>query len=621
MTRAALLKYARPAAALLVLVAGLVIRASGSESTGQLWLMGGLALTGAPIVWQTAKGVLRRRFAADIVASLSIIGALLLDQPVAGLVIVLMQSGGEALEQYAAGRASAAVRELEARAPRIAHRSTATGALEEISADAIRSGDVLVVRPGELIPCDGVVIEGSSHLDTASLTGEPLPVRASSGLAVLSGSINQEAPLTIRSVAPASESQYARIVEMVRSAQASKAPLQRLADRYAIWFTPAVLLACIVTWLATADATRVLAVLVVATPCPLLIATPVAIIGGINRAARDGIIVRSGAALEQAGTVDHIVFDKTGTLTIGRPVVKDVTMAPGSDPAWVLPRVAALEEMSSHLLARSVVAALANGVSPVVSRVVEDRGRGIRGMVDGAEIAIGSRAYVTDAAPQSAADFARLDGRGGALRAFVTTDGRAAAIIEFADQARPDLSEALAMLRSQGIRGISLVSGDDTGNVQKIAAEAGITDARGDLLAEDKVSVVRDLLTRRRRVMMVGDGTNDAPALMTATVGVALAEHGGGISAESADVIVLRDDLRLVPRMVGISRRTRRIAQQSIWTGLAPSGIGMAAAMAGVLPPTAGALAQEGIDLAVIVNALRAVTGTRRQRQHARSPS
>ena len=599
-------KYLLPAAALAVLVAGALLRYRGVETTGTVIWMAGLAVTGLPIVLRTAAGILRGRFAADIVASLSIIGAFVLQYPVAGLVIVLMQSGGEALEEYAAGRASAAVRHLEALAPRLAHRLRA-GAIEDIAVDDIAVGDELLVRPGELVPCDGMVLRGDSHVDTASLTGEPVPARVGPGAKLMSGSSNQEGPLAIRATAPARESQYARIVELVRSAQASKAPIQRVADRYAAWFTPATLALCALTWLVTRDPARVLSVLVVATPCPLLLAAPVAIIGGVNRAARDGIIVRTGAALERLGTVNYIVLDKTGTLTMGRPSVFAVRAAPGFDRADVLRRAAAVEQASSHLLGRSIVdaALAAGGTLPAPEAVIEDAGRGIRGTVDGMAVAVGSRSYVRAVAPASAAGFFTLDGASAGVQASVAVGGAGAAVIDFADQPRPDLTAALDGLRAQGLANFMVLSGDNQENVTAIARQAGIADARGDLLAEDKVAAVRELVDAGHRVLMVGDGTNDAPALGAATVGIAFAEHGGGITAEAADAVLLRDDLGLLPRALTISRRTMHITRQSIGVGLGLSGAAMVVAAGGGISPAAGALLQEGIDLAVILNALR----------------
>ncbi|HXI21370.1 MAG TPA: HAD-IC family P-type ATPase, partial [Gemmatimonadales bacterium] len=293
--------------------------------------MTGLVLLGLPVVWRTVRGMLAGQFAADLVASLSILAAIALVQPIPGLVVVLMQTGGEALERYAAGRASRAVQELEAAAPRRATR-LGPGGVEEIAVEQVEPGDRLLVRPGELVPCDGVVSEGYSHVDASRLTGEPLPVTAEAGVALMSGSLNIESPFTLEATAAARESQYARIVQLVRNAQASKSRLQRLADRTAVWFTPLTLAVCLIAWLASRDPLRVLAVLVVATPCPLILAAPVAMIGGINRAARRSVIIRHGEALERLSAATAVLLDKTGTLTVGRPVVADVApCAPFSD--------------------------------------------------------------------------------------------------------------------------------------------------------------------------------------------------------------------------------------------------------------------------------------------------
>src|SRR5690348_13190985 len=351
------------AASLCIIVVGLVLKLIAPALAQTVWLVG-LIVTGAPIVWRTILEARHGQWATDIVAVLAIAGAVLLRQPLAGLVIVLMRSGGEALEQYAAGRASAALRELEAAAPRIAHRLTgsASSTIDDIPVGLIEIGDTLLVRPGELVPCDAVVRDGNSLVDVARLTGEPVPIAAAAGSSLMSGSINGDGVLTVTATARAEDSQYAKIVELVRTAQATKAPLVRLADRYAVWFTPATLLVCLATYLTTRDATRVLAVLVVATPCPLILATPIAIIGGISRAARRQIIIRHGGALESLSNVDVAIFDKTGTLTIGKPLVRRVIAAGDVGEPELLRLAASVEQGSSHLLARTLVdAALASG--------------------------------------------------------------------------------------------------------------------------------------------------------------------------------------------------------------------------------------------------------------------
>jgi heavy metal translocating P-type ATPase len=591
----------------------------GTGATGlrdEVWYAG-LVLTGLPVVLRTLALVARGHLATDLIATLAIGGAVALDEPLAGLVIVLMQTGGEALERYAEGRASAAVRELEAAAPRIAHRARA-GATEDIPVDDIAVGDTLMVRPGELLPCDAVVLDGHSALDVSRLTGEPLPRDVSAGDTVQSGMGNGEGQLVIRATAIARESQYNRIVELVRSAEESKAPFQKLADRYAVWFTPATLIVCALAWLWSGDPRRALAVLVVATPCPLLLATPIAIIGGINRAARRQVMVRTGGALEQIGSTTAVVIDKTGTLTIGRPEVERVVGSGAWTERELLRLAGSVEHGSGHLLARTLVdhaqraLADAGGVLPAAMNVSEVPGRGVTGNVEGHVVTVGARTLMLDRYPSSAEDLSALDARfhdDVGLRAFIAIDGAVVGAIEYADRLRGDAREVLESLRALGLRKIVLLSGDHEPNVRRVASDLGIAEARADLRPEDKATVIRELEAQGERVLMIGDGTNDAPAMSTATVGVSLAAHGGGITAEAAGIVVLADELSRVPEAIRISRRTMRIARQSLHLGLGLSAIAMLFALLGRIPPPAGALLQELIDIASILNALRASRG------------
>jgi heavy metal translocating P-type ATPase len=578
----------------------------------------GLLLTGLPVVWRTLRGVLRGRLAADLVAMLAIIAALLLQQPLAGLIVVLMQTGGEALEHYAEGRASDAVRELEAAAPRIAHRFE-RAAVRDLPVDQVAVGDALLVRPGEMVPCDAVVTAGESHVDVSRLTGEPLPLHAREGSRLMSGSLNGEGPLTVRATALARESQYARIVELVRTAQASKSPLQRLADRYAVWFTPLTLAVCLAAFLLSRDAVRVLAVLVVATPCPLILATPVAVIGGLNRAARRSIIFRHGEGLEQLGATTIAIFDKTGTLTIGRPEVAAVRVMPPFSEREVLRLAGAVEQVSGHLLARTVVeAALAVvGPLPEAAEVVEAPGQGVRGRVEGRSVAVGALSFIGRSQPLAAEAFQGVRDRADGLRAYVAVDDQPAGVIAYADRHRADLPTFFQQLRTLGYQRLLLLTGDHRANADRVAEAVGIREVHADLLPAGKVAVVRELVDQGKKVLMVGDGTNDAPALSTATVGVALAAHGGGITAEAADVVVLVDDLTRVTEAVTISRRTMHIARQSIWAGLGLSSIAMGFAAWGAIPPTVGAVLQELIDVAVILNALRTSAPPKAQAESA----
>jgi heavy metal translocating P-type ATPase len=553
---------------------------------------------------------------------LAIVTALILREPLAGLIVVLMQTGGEALERYAQGRASAAVRELEAAAPRVAHRMV-DGAVDDVPAELVRVGDDLLLRPGELLACDAVVLEGRSHVDASRITGEPVPVSAHPEIRLLSGSLNLEGPLTVRATAPASESQYARIVELVRTAQQSKSPLQRLADRYAVWFTPLTLLVCAGAYLLSGDPTRVLAVLVVATPCPLILATPVAVVGGINRAARRGIIFRHGTALEQLGRVGVAIFDKTGTLTIGRPKVARVLTVPGFTEDEVLRLAGGVEHGSGHLLARTLVQeTVERGIAlPPGKHITEAPGQGVSGEVDGHSVTIGGWSFVVKRHPAAEPALRGLlaQTQGAELRAYVAVDGQGAGVIEYADRLRPELASFIPELRRLGVARIVLLSGDDQANASAVGRAVGIDEAHGDLLPGAKVAYVQRLMKEGQRVLMVGDGTNDAPALSTATVGIALAAGGGGISAEAADAVILADDPTRVAEAMKISRRTLHLARQSIWVGLGLSGAAMVVASFGYIPPVVGALLQEGIDVAVILNALRAAfPPSRTQPQNAR---
>ncbi len=604
-----------PIAALLFLIAGAVVwfehSATSELSSSRIWFAG-LVLTAAVPVWETVRNMLKGEFAADVVAILAIVSAAALYQPFAGLVVVIMLTGGAALERYAEGRAGAAVAALEQAAPRQAHIRDGDGTVRDVAAETVKVGDLLLVRPGELVPCDGDVVDGRSHVDASAITGEPLAVPVAVGSHVVSGSANVDGPLTVRASASAGESQYLRIVELVRNAQGSKAPLQRLADKAAVWFTPITLLICVVTYALTRDTNRVLSVLMVATPCPLILATPIAIIGGINRCARQQIIIRTGGALEALASVTTAVFDKTGTLTKGQPSVERVNPLDGFEADRVLRVAGAVDFGSGHQLARPLVkhAEAKLGVLPVATDVTEVAGRGISGRVDGALVRVGSLAWLREVLPATtAARLDTLDGSGDGLRAYVSIDDAPAGTIEFADSLRDGLPAFFRDLGTLGITRTVMLSGDHTSNVATVAQELGITDARGDLLPEHKVSIVQEFQAQGETVVMIGDGTNDAPALSTAEVGIALAGHGGGITAEASDIVLLVDEITRVADAIRASKSTMRIAKQSIGVGLGLSAVGMIVAALGYLSPTMGALGQEVIDVAVILNALRAARG------------
>ena len=588
------------------MIAGAIMWAIGTPLwPDRIWLAA-LVVTGAVVVTGTIRGALHGQWASDVVATLAIVTAAVMNQPLAGLIVVVMQTGGEALERYAEGRASRAVQQLEADRPEVAH-VVRDGDVVDIRAGDVVVGDILVVRPAELIPCDGVVTEGTSELDTSRLTGESVPRSVGPGVTVGSGSVNGDRMFRMRATAAAEASQYEQIVQLVRAALKTKAPFQRVADRYAVWFTPITLLVAIGAAAASGDYERFLAVLVVATPCPLILAPPVAIIGGINRAAKRQVIVRNGAAVERLATANVAVLDKTGTLTVGKPVVRDVYPEHPFTRAEVLRLAGAVEQGAGHSLARTLVdaAKAENAVLPAVSDVTEAAGSGVSGRVGDDIVAVGAQKYIRELLTQPAKGLADNESSDG-LRAYVAINGSFAGSVAYDDEIRSDVPAILADLRALGIERTLLLSGDHEDNANAVAATLGIREVRGDMTPADKVAVVTELVSAGNRVLMVGDGTNDAPALSAATVGIALAGHGGGVTAEAADLVILVDELNRVPVAIRIARRSMKIARESIWAGLGLSGLAMAFAAAGKIAPIPGAFLQEAIDIAVILNALRA---------------
>jgi heavy metal translocating P-type ATPase len=555
--------------------------------------------------------MLKGRFASDIVAMLAIIAAILLDQAFAGVVIVLMQSGGEAVEKYGLRRASSSLEELLVRAPRIATRRKEER-LEEVNVKAVRVGDILVVRPGDLVPVDGTVVVGRAEIDEAALTGEPLPRTKTVGEQVLSGSVSVDGAFEMRADKVSEESQYAKIVELVRKAQEEKPPIQRLADRYAVWFTPITLVMATLGWVITRDLTTVLSVLVVATPCPLILATPIAVISGINRAAQDGIIVKGGAAIEQIGKAKVVVFDKTGTITYGTPNVERIIPINGRTTDDLLRKAASVGQLSSHPVALSLAhkGEQQFGKLPAPANFHEMPGRGIEGDLNGEHITVGSQRFLEDILGNSfkeqTAPVREEMHSEGKLVTFAAINGKPAGVVVFSDQIRPGVPAMVQRLRDLGVKQTVMLTGDNAENAHVIAMQAGITRVEANLLPAQKVSAIQKLKENYGSTVMVGDGINDAPALATATVGVAMGAHGTGISAEAADMVLLVDDVTKVTDGVAIGQRMLHIAKQSIYVGLGLSFAFMVIAIFGFIQPTIGAILQEIIDAAVILNALRA---------------
>ncbi len=546
------------------------------------------------------RQLLRGAFGLDVLAITAIIATIAVGDPWAGLVVVLMITGGEALEDYAAARARREVTALLARNPQHAHRVEPDGAVSEIPVEQVHPGDLLLVKPGETVPVDGTLEDEEGTFDESSLTGESLPVTRARGDALLSGSVSGQEAVRMRATAAAGDSQYQQIVALVQAASDSRAPMVRLADRYAVPFTAVAFAIAGIAWAVSGDAVRFAEVLVVATPCPLLIAAPVAFIGGMSRAARNGVIVKSGGTLEQLARVRSAAFDKTGTLTHGRPQVERVVPFGDRAPDEVLALAAAAERYSSHVLADAIVSS-ARGPLPEVDEVSEEPGRGVVAQVGDRQVVVGKLAFVT----AHSAPFAPVPLEPGQTSVFVAVDGRPAAQVLLRDEVRGNARATLRDLAALGVARIVMLTGDAEPTARFIADDIGVTDVRAGLLPAQKVAAVQSL--PQRPVMMVGDGVNDAPVLAAADVGVAMGAKGSTAASESADVVIMVDDLSKTPVAIDIARRTVHVAVQSMWIGIALSIVLMIIAAFGVIPAIAGATLQEVVDLISILNGLRAV--------------
>ncbi|GGJ09711.1 heavy metal translocating P-type ATPase [Neoroseomonas lacus] len=587
------------------LAAGLLPALLGHGAAAWIFGIGTLPVLAALLrdLWH---GFRRGEFGLDLIAALSMGGALLLGEALAAAVVALMYAGGEFLEARARQRARREMTALLARVPRSAMRHGARG-LEEVPLDAIAPGDRLLVARGAVVPVDGDVDAIAAVLDVSALTGEPLPQRIARGEAVLSGSVNAGEAFDLVATRLAAESTYAGIVRLVEGAQASKAPMARMADRWSVWFLGFTVLLAGGAWVATGDAVRGLAVLVVATPCPLILAVPVAIIAGLSRAAGAGVLVKSGGALETMARARVLLLDKTGTLTVGHARLAAILPAGDIAEEELLRLAASLDQASGHVLAQALVeAATARGLSlstPIAMQ--EAPGEGIAGLVDDHQVAIGSAGFVA-AAVGGPTPAAPADQPAGAALVFIGVDGAAGGVLVFEDPIRPDAPAMLADMRRAGIRRVVLLSGDAEAPAQAVGRALALDGVVACCTPEGKVAVVR-AEGRAGPVMMIGDGVNDAPALAAAAIGIAMGARGAAASSEAADAVVLVDRLDLLARAMRIARRTLHIARQSVAVGIGLSALGMAAAAAGYLTPVQGALLQEAIDVAVILNALRAL--------------
>jgi len=573
-----------------------------SSAARNLPLLLAIILGGAPLLLDLLRKVLRRDFGSDLLGGIAVVTALWLGEYLAGAIIVLMLSGGEALESYAMRNASAVLAALARRMPTVAHRRGG-GAIHDVPLDEIAVGDTLVLYPHDICPADGLVIEGQGVMDEAYLTGEPFQISKTTGSTVLSGAINGESALTIRTTRRAADSRYARIMEVMRESEQSRPHLRRLGDRLGALYTPVALAVAGAAWFVTGDPTRFLAVMVIATPCPLLIAIPVAIIGSISLCARRAIIVKSPVVLEQIAACRTAIFDKTGTLTYGEPALTEMVIAPEASRRDVLALTASLERYSKHPLARALLAAAADQQVPLVTatEVTEPPGEGLSGVVDGRRVLITSRRQLAAGHTLGAG----LPAPGGGLECVVAIDGRFAALLRFRDAPRLDSRSFVAHLGPKHqFRRTMIISGDREPEVRYLAAQVGITEVHAQQSPEQKLALVR-AETALANTLYVGDGINDAPAMMAATVGIAIGQNSD-ITMEAAGVVMLENSLKKIDEFMHIARRMRRIALQSAVGGMVLSMIGMGIAAAGYLTPVNGALLQEAIDVLAVLNALRA---------------
>lgn len=588
-------------------VGGIAWLAGRREVANVCWIAGTLVAVVPAVLWVVAA-LRRRHVGVDLIAVLSLVGTLLVGEYLAGALIAVMLAGGRALESAAERRASHDLRALLEHAPRFARRRIGSQVsvipLAEVAVD-----DLLVVAPGEVVPVDGRIVGTMAVLDESVLTGEPLQVERAIGEPVRSGVVNAGTAFEMRATATAQDSTYAGIVRLAEQAGAESAPIVRLADRFAAWFLPLTLLMAGAAWVVSGSAVRAVAVLVVATPCPLLLAAPVAIVSGLSRASRLGVVIRSGGALENLGHAKTLVMDKTGTLTKGRPAVVEVLTAPGRDASEVLRLAASVDQMSPHVLAEAIVTeALTRGLQlSLPTEVVEQPGRGVTARIGDHRVQVGKLpGDAIDAGwARAAVNRASLDS---AAVAWVTVDGEPLGAVLLRDPLRRQAPRTMRRLRAAGLNRLVMLTGDRAEPAREVATVLGLDEVYSQQSPADKVGAVRTECERAVTVM-VGDGVNDAPALAAATVGVAMGARGATASSEAADIVLTTDRLDRLADAMEIARWSRRIAVQSAVVGMTLSLLAMAIAALGWLPPAAGALLQEGIDLAVILNALRALRG------------
>ena len=568
------------------------------------WVLGIMAILEVfPLLASMWQDLRTGKYGIDILAATAIVVSVILGEYWAAIVVVLMLTGGEALEDYAENRAKSELHALLKHAPQKAH-VVRKGKTSDVKVSALNIGDKILIKPGELVPVDAVIIEGTASFDEASLTGESLPQPKTVGEKLLSGSINLDGAITAKATASSEDSQYQQIIKLVRSASSAQAPFVRLADRYSIPFTIFAYALAVAVWVISGDSKRFLEVIIVATPCPLLLAAPIALISGMARASKFGIIVKTGSALEKLAEAKTIAFDKTGTLTSGILRVSGVTAYGSFKEDEVLALAASLEQNSNHVLAHAIVMA-AQGKKLKFSKAKHGKefsGRGVQAQLKGQAIIVGRLSLLEEHGISMPKAFSQKDVTGTA--AYVAVDGILAGVISLSDEIRNNSASTLEKLRKLGLKDILMVTGDNKVTAMTVAKKLGITGVHADALPVDKLHVIEN--AKRHPVVFVGDGVNDAPVLTASDVGIALGARGSTAASESADMVIMLDDIGRVAIAVTIAKRTFKIARQSILIGIGLSVILMAAFATGKFSPLLGALLQEVVDVVVIFNALRA---------------
>lgn len=569
-----------------------------------------LILGSLPLLYKTIKTILKGKFGVDLIAIVAIIASFWAGQYLAGVVILLMLSGGEALEAFAQARAKRELTQLLSNAPAIAHLKQDENKLRDINVEDVKIGDILVIKPGEVVPVDGIVVQGTSNLNEAVISGESLPVAKRQGSLVYSGSVNEDRILEVRAIKNSTESKYQIIVKLVKEAQDAQAPVVRLADRYALAFNIMTFAVAILAWILFKDVTRVLAVLVVASPCPLILATPIAMISGISKAASRGIVIKNGTALERLGEVKGLVFDKTGTLTLGVPeVVKTVSVSLIPEDE-VLRLAVSIDQLSAHIFARSLVHYAQNKSLELdyPDQFEEFFGQGVKGSLKHKSYFFGKLKFIVEQGipidKEIELHHKEFQSQG-KTAVYLSDNEQLLGYVMFADIIRPETKAMFELIKKHSIQNLIMLTGDKKSVAEHIAEELGITEYKAELLPEQKVASIKQLQKKYGPVAMVGDGVNDAPALAIASVGIAMASHGASAASETSDVVIMVNDMHRVHDAIHIAQSAIRLAKEGIFSGMGISLILMVLALLGHITPVLGAILQEILDAAVILNALR----------------